>query len=165
MPANPDRDGGSPGADAKAFVIAEVLRLRVLRKTAKTIADEITAAGYPIGWCEVQRIVRNEAIEVRRRNAALCDERYAEQDATLEYAIGKVIANLEKCDWLDDKLLRALCVLLDRQAKLHGIDRAKQGGGASKHDWLEGKSHAELMAEAERLGVRVPRPFKTTIDN
>jgi hypothetical protein len=167
MPANPDREGGFPGAEAKPFVLERILQLRVLRKSAKDIADTLTREeGYPISWTSVQRMIREAAEECRARHRELADQRFLEQDRTLEVLLGQVMQAMEQAATAgqppDDKLIRAAVALADRQARLHGLDKARTGG-AVKHDWLDGLSRADLMRTAELYGIKVPEPLRLTL--
>lgn len=110
------------------------------------------------------KLIADAVAHVRENTDNLVQQRILEHDAKLEWMYNecaKQMQRLAELNAFDDKVLRAAVSILDRQAKLWGLDKAKQGtGGSSRLDWLDTASSAALMAEAERYGIKIPEPFK-----
>ena len=56
----------------------------------------------------------------------------------------------------DDKLVRSAILIMDRQAKLHGLDKQK---APTNPDWLENASQPELIRLAKERGIALPEKF------
>lgn len=153
--------------DERAARWAEQVRLVLdKRATGASWADCGSAVGWSPGHCI--KMVREHATRVRAQNHLLIQQRYLEHDARLEFLYDSVarriheMANFPGGPVVDEKLVRAAVAVLDRQAKLHGLDAVKPAGGRNNMDWLdESKPIADVLREAEALGLVVPDAFRT----
>lgn len=163
MPTD-DADSGL-ALPKREFQIERILRLRAVGFDAREIARKLSDDPEigKISSVTVARLMGEAAREARERHRELADKRFLEQDATLEYLRSKYMQLVESSPGYDDKLARALVSILERQAKLHGLDRGKANGGHGGNDWLEEATKDDLLRAAEAYGIRVPEKFRTEV--
>ncbi len=133
---------------------ARIVEMKAQGHTHKEIAAEL---GIPVRT--VADRLKDAAMDARRRVAEVAEERAAMQDARVEWLIQKV-SEMIRTDGavFDEKKWKVAIQLLERQAKLFGIDRAKDAGDRAG-DWLSSATEQTLRDEAEKLGLKIPEKF------
>ncbi len=132
---------------------AEVIRLRSqLRMRPPTIAQNMG-----LSVLSVNTIIKNYVAKVRAGITELIEQRAVEQDETIEYLLAEVLKVLAK--GYDKDAIKCAIMLLERQAKLHGFDKASVKAGMHDKDWIEEASDAELVDYAKTMGLRLPESF------
>lgn len=143
-----------------------VIELRAQGLSVPKIAKQIAQEGFDLSCQTCYQIVREYAETVRENAVGWGEERFAEADARLEYLYAQIQERLAAaalnplCD--DGKfagLVRAAVAVLDRQARLLGLDRTKALGGTGQHDWLDKTTPAQLAALAEKFDLKLPKQF------
>jgi hypothetical protein len=152
--------GTSFADESKELAFAErtsqIVSLRASGKSATDIAEAI--------GCDVRtvyRSIKDEAEKVRAGTAELVSSMFMLHQERLERLWAKA---QERIDALEDTAssadfchaVRAAIMILERQARLLGLDREKAGGRGAAADWLDTASEAELRVTAERYGLRIP---------
>lgn len=141
--------------------VEEILR----RRAAGELYPAIAAA---LGYSErhVHRLISEAAERCRRDNAALVAKRFLEHDRRCEHlydvCLRRIQAQIEAGDF-DDRVIRAAVTVLDRQARLLGLDASKRvgGGGDGPNAWLDKAPLSDVVREAKILGLELPKEFDT----
>lgn len=145
---------------------ARVIDLRSQGLSVPKIVKRLAKEGTPLVAVTVYQLINEYAQSVRESILELGTNRFAEADARLEYLYRQVVRRLRKaavapeCD--DAKyaaLIRAALAVLERQARLLGLDKTKERGGTGNSDWLEGKTPAQLVQLAGQWGIQLPERF------
>jgi hypothetical protein len=108
-----------------------------------------------------------EVVDQAREDAAAHVKlRFTQHDERCEYLYRCCLkrinsANLKHSGEFDDKAIRAAVAVLDRQARLLGLDRTANTGGQNFNVWLDNQSGADLERLARQYGIEIPRPFAT----
>lgn len=125
--------------------------------------DEIARdLGLSVTSCH--RIIREAAELSNRRNAQLVDEMRLTHHARCEKLYRTVLERIQvqiDAGHLDDKLVRAAVVVLDRQARLLGLDAVRVRGGTGRNDWVDDMPIGAVLDEAARMGLKVPKELLT----
>jgi hypothetical protein len=58
----------------------------------------------------------------------------------------------------DDGPIRTMMMLMDREAKLYGFDRAGLGTG-NRAEWLSKAPTSDIVEEAKKYGIPIPAEF------
>lgn len=134
-----------------------VISLRAAGVPAKEIADSL---GLSVP--RVYQYLAEATTAARERNVDLVEEMFLLHQERLERLFRLAQAHIDKCETFDDRAFRVAILILERQARLLGLDKTpeKPGGKSGGYDWLENSTKEELIAEAERRGLRVPEKFK-----
>ena len=133
--------------------------------------------GPTVGMTEnaVYQVLREAAEEVRDRMQERIEQRFMEHDARYEYMYRQVQDKLSAAVSPDGValmtlseyagLLRAAVAILERQAKLLGLDRNPGGaGGQRKGDWLDSATPKQLIDLAAKYGLDTPGKFVAEAD-
>lgn len=109
----------------------------------------------------VHRAIKKAAEEIRASNQDRVNAALLQQDLGLTRLIQICMSRLafEGKFRFDSESIRCLIMVYDRQAKLHGLDRAKLNAPNGSYSWLETASPQLLMETAAKMGIRVPVPF------
>lgn len=114
----------------------------------------------------VNQMLREYTEKVRDDLVQLGQTRFAEHDARCEYLYSMIqekLLNDKLCNKQFSALVIAAVRILERQARLHGIDRQAQGaGGGQRNAWLEHATPEELARIAKKYGLPVPARFELT---
>lgn len=161
--ATPKPASSESFADPARAVEWETRRLRLMEmvgegKSVKYCCDELS-----ISAPQYYKLLREAAEAVRDRTLDLITERFAMHDWRYEAMLRQVQARIDACPVEDHiafaALIRAAIAVLERQAKLFGLDRAKNEGGRNQNDWLDKAPASELVKMAKSLGVTIPAGF------
>lgn len=109
----------------------------------------------------VHGMIKRAAEEVRATNQDRVNAAFLQQDVGLQHLIRACMTRLtfEGKPYFDSDAVRCLIMVYDRQAKLHGLDRAKVNAAGGTYSWLETASPQVLLETAAKMGIRVPKPF------
>lgn len=136
----------------------EVIRRRSAGQNVAEIAAEM---GEPERT--VYRWIAEATQAVRAENRSFVQEMFLISFHRLERLyeiIEKRLAKMATDDALFSRdVFRAAIDVIDRQSKLLGLDRNKVGS-KGRDEFLDGASDADLVAEADRLGIRLPEKFR-----
>lgn len=135
---------------------AEIIRLRREQRMVPRKICEVLG----IHQVEIVRDVLAKYVkEVRARNVEIIETAFVEQNETIEHLLALVHKQL--ANGYDRDAIKCAIMLLERQAKLLGLDRAMTSNAAAKNDkdWIEKASDTELIEEARRLGLPMPEQF------
>lgn len=138
----------------------------------RTILD-MRAEGRP--WPEIavrlgvsertcHRVISDAAEQSNARNQSLVDEMRLTHNERCEFLYRRVVEKLNeqfKEGVLDEKLLRAAVLVMDRQARLLGLDAVKIKGVSGRNDWVDELPLSKVISEAERFGIQVPKELRT----
>jgi hypothetical protein len=129
-----------------------VIRLRAEGKSTIQIGEKL---GVP------DRTVRNwlaeASAELRAENRAFAAEMFTIHQQRCEDLYARVRKKLKNQFSID--LVKVALLILDRQSRLLGLDRAGRGNTPMSNDWLENATTQELIDRAKELGVPVPEKF------
>ena len=132
-----------------------------LRSQGMSVTEIATQTGNSPYY--VHQMLREFARYVRDNTVELAEQRIAEQDARCEYLYRQVQKKLDEASLLDIKyysqLVAAAIKILDRQARLLGLDRTRTAGGANQMEWLDKATPKELEDIAKDYGLKLPRSF------
>lgn len=150
--------------------LTEILRLRSVGYRPADIGDLLGVEyGGPIGRRMVEKILRDAAEEYRAENQATIARASLEQNERLEWLYSVCARWIE---WTrvaedgvllppDEKIIRAAVSILDRQARLLGLDvKTSMGPGASGQDWFASAPIQEVIKRGEQLGFIMPVKFE-----
>lgn len=133
----------------------EILRLRTeLCWSYRAIADEV---GTSID--NVRYYIKKYVNETKAKHLDMLDERFVSQDDTINYLLSLVLERL-KLGYDRDSIKLAI-TLLERQSKLHGLDRNSKE--MNQETWMEKASNEELVKYAESMGLRLPTNFALAV--
>ncbi len=143
----------------------QVLRLLQFRAQGKSTKQAAELMG--INRQHAQFLIREAIADVNKAQADLIAQRRIEHDAKLEHMYSICAMKMQRMfddpDLFDDRVLRAAVMVLDRQAKLWGLDKGSTAGGANRTEWLANASSADIVREAEEYGLKIPEEFKTKL--
>lgn len=138
---------------------AEVLRLRVVGYNSAQIGERLDKLlGGPISRRQVDRILKSIAEEQREENFEYYEQMQSVQVARLEWLYSICARRMEEAG-VDDKLIRAAVMVLDRQAKLLGLDARgpmAAAGSSRDEDWIKKAPIADVIKLGESLGMKLP---------
>lgn len=140
---------------------ASVLELFALGQTVREIADVLA-----LDVRTVNQIISKRVDEIRADNLAFVETAYLKQSLGLDVLIQRCMEAIKRAaeakpvPLFDEKAVKCLIMVYDRQAKLHGLDKTKKVGNKSGlYEWLETASQAELIGKAAEMGITLPEPF------
>lgn len=144
-------------SDRPSEHLSLILDGRAEGKPIEKIADEIG-----ISRTHAFRLMQGAIADARVENSLRVQQRAYEHDLRCELlyslAIEHAIRVSKAGDFSPDAVRLALSVL-ERQAKLWGLDRKTEKGKNGMADWSDKASLDDLIREAKRLGVTVPEKF------
>lgn len=120
---------------------------------------------------QVATRVREVVAEARENARDHVNLRFTQHDERLEYLYKMCLKRINAMnlrqnaddEWgFDDKAVRAAVAVLDRQARLLGLDRTVNTGGQNFNSWLDNQSGADLERLAVQYGIDLPKKFETT---
>jgi cytosine/adenosine deaminase-related metal-dependent hydrolase len=135
------------------------------RAQGKTWAETAALLGVTVRTCH--RLVAEEADRVRAEQKRLVSQRILEHDRKLEWLYERLAATIHEYATrtpprVDEKLVRAAVSVLERQAKLLGLDAAKAPAGGGANDWMRDDTPlADVIRTAELYGIKIPDTFRT----
>jgi len=135
---------------------------RMLRLYAMGYGSTAIARELAVSHETVQKAIRKAAEEARERNAELVEERFLQQDQGLLRLYRHCMDRIETAaaaGEYDKEAVKGIIMVMDRQAKLLGMDKAKATGAKNLYGWLDTASETELNEAAERYGIALPKPF------
>lgn len=112
------------------------------------------------GVQHVHRIMRTAVDRMRADEQTLIRERFFTHDARLEWLYKRLVEQINASPCFDEKLVRAAVTVLDRQARLLGLDRAKIQQVPESQAWLDKATPEELVRMAEERGLKLPEKFR-----
>lgn len=131
-------------------------------------------------YTEIGVLLGEPAVNVRRALAALrvattnealdvADEYFNLHIERLEALWATVSSTINALLGFDDRVFKVALAVLERQAKLLGLDRGSGGRNPTPRpsrdkDWLSEATPSELIAEIESYGLEVPKRFKENPD-
>ena len=140
--------------DVEAFQRVEIIQHKRDGWTNREIAEAVG-----LGEDQVRRVIRQAVDAARADERQLVQERYHLHDERLEFLYAQVMKALHAAVVFDDKIIRAAIMILERQARLHGLDKTRtQASGA--FGWLETASPDELVRLAKERGIALPATFQ-----
>lgn len=155
FPADPEK------ALDHAELIETILEYRGEGKSVKEISE---LTGY--SKRHVIRLIAEAAERARKENANLVARRFMEHDLRCEYLLALCSRRLKQLADLgdfDEKAVRAAVAVMDRHARLLGLDTIKRKGGRpGENDWIDNAPIKDVLAEAKALGLEIPAAFDTT---
>ena len=141
---------------------SQIVKMRAQGIPSQRIADELN-----IDVQLVYKALREAAEEVRDGMLELVQQRIMEHDTRYEYMYRQVQEKIEQADGLDLKefanLIRAAVAILERQARLLGLDKAVITGVRAEKDWLESATPKELIDIAKRFDLVIPEKFEKMV--
>lgn len=133
------------------FTLREILDMYARGHAMYTIAYELDLDPET-----VTAAIRKATEQIKEKNREHIEQRFLQQDLVLQRIIQRVLEALE--EKINDRLLIGLVRLLDRQARLLGLDRTPSSGSqGAMYQWLNNASTDELIKVAESFGVKIPR--------
>ena len=137
---------------------ADILRMRSGGLSMVEIAEQTG-----LSLATVMRRLKEIADDTRDRHVEIADEMFAVHQARLEALYRKINERIAQLEVFDDRVFRAAVMVLERQAKLLGLDREKRDTGrAGQNDWIESATADEVVRRAKELGINVPEKFDVT---
>lgn len=136
----------------------EILRLRAAGHTYSQIAQQTGVEER-----QAKRAVRDTVLAVRADLSDDVAEMFLLHHERLENLFRIVRERIENQPAFDDRPFKLAITILERQARLWALDRTgPAGNGKDKgtYDWLQNATPSDLIAEAERYGIKVPERFK-----
>lgn len=122
--------------------------------------------GEALGITARQAAARiKEVVDQAREDAqAHVKLRFTQHDQRCEYLYKMCLkrinsAHLKHSGGFDDRAIRAAVAVLDRQARLLGLDKSANTGGQNFNVWLDNQSGADLERLARQYGIDLPQPF------
>lgn len=117
--------------------------------------------------------VREVVAEARADARAHVQKRFTQHDERLEFLYKCCLKRINAMnlrqnanpnnEWgFDEKAVRAAVCVLERQARLLGIDKNVSVGGPNFNGWLDNQSGADLERLALSYGIDLPKPFDTS---
>lgn len=147
-------------------VHTRIIELRAQGVSVPKIVEQLAKDDTPLAYNTVYQIVREYANAVRDEALQRGEERFAEHDARYEYLYGQIqrrLARAAENDEYDDgkfaALVRAAVAVLDRQARLLGIDKVKTPNSPAQHDWLDRATPGQLVELAQKFELKLPEKF------
>lgn len=141
--------------DALAILESHVLHRRMRGERPSDIA---LALAVPLG--DVLACTARIAQQVREETVDMAAELYAIANMRLEElwrACQRGIDDMVSAGAFDANVVRAAISVLERQAKMNGLDRTRGSPRANDPgDWLESATPRELAARAKALGLSIP---------
>lgn len=137
--------------DELALLEHQVLMLRMEGHEPREVALRL---GVKYG--DVLSIMARLTKNVREENAGLAEELFMLSNMRLERLWRWVQSHLDKMETFDDKLVRAAVQVLDRQARMNGLDKQTRPGGQPTDDWVDAATPAEMDAYLRRNGFSIP---------
>lgn len=143
--------------DEMALLEHQVLMLRMDGHEPRDVAIKL---GIPYG--DVLTIMARLTANVRKENVGMAEELFMLANMRLERLWRWVQSHLDKMTEFDDKLVRSAVQVLDRQARMNGLDKQTRpgGGGASDADWVDAATPTELDTYLKRQGFSIPDHIK-----
>lgn len=144
-------------------------RERVIQMRNKGLTRAQIATACDLTLSQVNQAIETTILELRDGAPLLVEEMYHVHHERLEALFQLVQSKIDKMDpdVFDLDLFKAALSILERQAKLHGLDHDKKnqkktrvGATDRGDDWLDNATPAELIHEAESYGLNVPEKFK-----
>lgn len=133
-----------------------------LRRVGFSRQEIATAMGLDIST--VERLLSKVLKELQVANASRAEEAYQLQDMRLEELYRRVHELIVKAEGFDDRLFKTAITILERQAKLLGLDKTTRSSpvklAARDQKWMDEATPSELVAEVESYGIEVPARFK-----
>jgi hypothetical protein len=131
--------------------ITDDQRVRLAEDEARVV--ELAVKGYRyveivreldgrLNLASVRRVLKDHATTVRARCAERVADRFNTHDALLADLIHRTYRDL--CKGFCKDRAAALCKYLERQARLLGLDAAKDGRSLYTDEWIDTASDAEL---------------------
>jgi hypothetical protein len=123
----------------------------------------VTAARLGITGRQAYRILRAAAERTRDHMVEILEARLAEHDAKCEWlydVCARKIQTLVDKNEFDANVIRAAIAVLERQAKLLGLDKTKLKQGPGNADWMDTADDAALVRAADRMGIKLPESFR-----
>lgn len=112
--------------------------------------------------------IREVIAQAREHAREHVQKRFTQHDERCEYLYKVCLKRINSMhlrqnvadEWgFDDKAVRAAICVLDRQAKLLGLDRGGHVGGPNFNSWLDNQSGVELEKLAAQYGIDLPKKF------
>jgi hypothetical protein len=136
--------------DSAALVRARVIEMKTEGWSSRDIAKDVN-----LSETQVRHLIRQAVEAARAAERALITERYHVQDLRVEWLIEKIMGLIRTAPEFDERLLRQVIALFDRQAKLHGLDKNR----TPSTDWLSSAPPDELLRIAKERGIKLPEKF------
>lgn len=143
---------------AHAEMIRGLLELR-----GRGVPTEKAAAQLGITPRHAFRLLNEAAREMRAANAEHALRRFAEHDARCEWLYEQCVARIQQSveeGALDEKAVRAAVTVLERQAKLLGLDMKAGAAGSNTGEWAVDAPFEDVKKRAAELGLTLPESFK-----
>lgn len=149
--------------EKQAFLF-DCLQLYAIGYGSGRIAKELTETGKygDVNHELVQVTIREAAADMRKRNEELVEEARMQQDAAIMRLHAACIESMRGEDgnlFFSEKAIKCLIMLMERRARLLGLDKSPLPVRAGAFSWLDKASPDELIAAAAKYGVKVPQPF------
>jgi hypothetical protein len=135
---------------------------RVLERYARGVRPDTIAFEEHVGVQTVYEVIREAARQVREESREFVEHKFLQQDLGVQHLIVRCMEAVERAAAHDPPILhcdaiKLLIQLYDRQAKLTGIDRARNPEREpTGMDWLKTASEDDLKKRAKNLGIRLP---------
>lgn len=127
----------------------------VIRRRAAGMGVEQIAVEMGVERRTIYRWIAEAANAIRSENKSFTQEQFLINYHRLERLYELIEQKLVEVGFQRD-VFRAAIDILDRQSRMLGLDR----GGPSRGQWLETASNDDLVAEARRLGIKIPDNFQ-----
>lgn len=137
----------------------EIIKRRASGQAVAQIASEMFPELVPgTGQQQVFRALKNAANDLRTRLHEFIEERFLLAVSRLDRIIkllDRYLTDMESGLPFDDKPLRILLMVMDREARLLALDRTpdKGGSGAGRMQWIDGAPPQDIVDEARRLKI------------
>jgi hypothetical protein len=132
----------------------------VLRMRAKGVPYSEIAEQTGMDVRSVRRLVQDEVQRVRAELAEDVAEMFVLHNERLEALYRITRTHIDNMAVFDDRPIKVALLILERQSRLLGLDKDAKPGRGNTYDWLENATPTDLIAEAERRGIRIPEKFK-----
>ncbi len=133
---------------------SEILAMKAAGKTNAEICEH-----FGIDGTELRERLTDAAADFRRRLADVAEGRALLADARIEWMLEKLTAMIASDSVFDDRKWKVAILLLDRQAKLFGLDKAKESSVDLSLKSFDGVPEAKLKEYATDLGLNLPETF------
>jgi hypothetical protein len=139
------------------------MRQDVMERRARGESHESIAKDLGVQVRAVHRWIKEVVDEVRLRSVDYAEEMFVIHSNRLESLYQRVQKYIDEMVLFDEKMFRIAVLVLERQSKLLGLDKAGKPVGADAYEWLKNATPDQLIQHAKDMGLRVPEKFSVPV--
>jgi hypothetical protein len=155
---------GVRGRGPKDLTDEDILTAQIVSRFVKGMSAESIAKELKCDHWAVHVRIRRTAEEVRDNLREEVEEGFLQQHLGLKHLIARCMEAIERAashdpPHFDDRAVKSLIMVYDRQSKLLGCDKGRESVGRGEYAWMQGATEDDLRREALRRGIRLPEPI------